>query len=733
MKHALQTSHSLGVYRHGGYSSLLLLLVITVVINIYLLLKNTGFDPSELSSVQQYADRVFWISAASVLLSLLVLIRLWRGNAQTVAIGKEALSALQKTLEAMASGERDKTAVDTMGIELSSVEQNPDLQPLFRAVKQLQVQLHASFPADLATASAQVQTADPLTIDKQQGQFKHWALAYNRLCAEQAELQQSLQQLVAELSRGQWPSATNTAAPLALQPLCTALADHHSVLTETILNPLLAVQHSKAMTVDKKHGVLHDLAKAINHQLHANAQCQQEATAAFNAIVAGDFTPRINALDSVHGQQLQAAERAAMTHLDKVFNQQLQTLLMAVSMGDFTPRMQGDYQGAYVELVGHTDNMMSQLHQVMQDAMTVIDALAAGDLRQKARDVYQGVFADLSHKLNLSVDNVSRVIADIATSTGHIETGSREIALGVSDLNQRTEQQAFSLEQTTSSMKEMTQSVQHSAENAQQANAMTAVAEQCAVAGGAAVDKAIEAMDGINTASKKIADIIGVIDEIAFQTNLLALNAAVEAARAGEQGRGFAVVAGEVRTLAQRSADAAKEIKDLINDSVSRVDNGATLVNESGIALKEIIESVQKVGKTIGELSEATQQQDVGIQQVNVEISQMENMTQQNAALVEQSSAATESLSGQAQSLGQAIQFFHLHDAVRTSVAEQAVCHKPQTTQPPTAKKPDKAPAAATVAKPAVKAPVKETAAPVVKTAAGDADDVAMDGGWEEF
>ena len=237
-----------------------------------------------------------------------------------------------------------------------------------------------------------------------------------------------------------------------------------------------------------------------------------------------------------------------------------------------------------------------------------------------------------------------------------------EISQGNVDLSQRTEEQASSLQQTASSMEQLTSTVKQTADNAQQATRLSHTAHEEATKGGEVVGKTIEAMSEINAASKKIADIIGVIDEIAFQTNLLALNAAVEAARAGEQGRGFAVVAAEVRNLAQRSATAAKEIKGLINDSVEKVNHGTQLVDTSGQSLEEILNAVKKVNDIIAEIATASQEQSAGIDQINKAITQMDEVTQQNAALVEQAAAGSESLNDQAINLNQMMTVFKLKD-----------------------------------------------------------------------
>ena len=255
---------------------------------------------------------------------------------------------------------------------------------------------------------------------------------------------------------------------------------------------------------------------------------------------------------------------------------------------------------------------------------------------------------------------LKNMVGQVAQATAQVNAAAAEIAQGSADLSQRTEEQASALEETASSMEELTATVKQSAEHAGQANQLAVAARSQAEQGGQVVDQAIAAMSAINRSSRQIADIIGVIDEIAFQTNLLALNAAVEAARAGEQGRGFAVVAGEVRKLAQRSADAAKEIKSLITDSVAKVEDGGWLVEQSGHTLKEIVTAIKKVSDIVAEMTAASREQATGIEQVNKAILQMDQMTQQNAALVEQTAAASQSMEDQADKLQQLLAFFRL-------------------------------------------------------------------------
>jgi methyl-accepting chemotaxis protein len=263
-------------------------------------------------------------------------------------------------------------------------------------------------------------------------------------------------------------------------------------------------------------------------------------------------------------------------------------------------------------------------------------------------------------------DSLVKVVSDVRSGTDAISTASGQIASGNQDLSQRTEEQAASLEETAASMEELTGTVKQNADNARQANQLAQLASEVAVKGGSVVGQVVDTMGGINAASRKIADIITVIDGIAFQTNILALNAAVEAARAGDQGRGFAVVASEVRSLAQRSAAAAKEIKALIDDSVSKVEAGSELVGQAGETMQEIVGSIRRVTDIMGEIAAASAEQTRGIEQVNQAITQMDQVTQQNAALVEEASAAAQSMREQANNLVDAVSVFKLADGPAT-------------------------------------------------------------------
>jgi len=304
----------------------------------------------------------------------------------------------------------------------------------------------------------------------------------------------------------------------------------------------------------------------------------------------------------------------------------------------------------------------------LNEAVKVAGAVAGGDLTQQIETTTKDETGMLLSALKTMNTNLHRIVSQVREGTETINTASSEIATGNLDLSSRTEEQAGALEETASSMEELTSTVKQNAENARQANNLAVVASNVAIQGGGVVDQVVQTMGEINQASRKIVDIIGVIDGIAFQTNILALNAAVEAARAGEQGRGFAVVASEVRVLAQRSAAAAKEIKVLIDESVSRVENGSRLVEQAGSTMSEVVSSVKRVTDVVAEISAASHEQSDGIEQINQAITQMDEVTQQNAALVEEAAAASQSLQEQSRHLSDTVRVFKLsNDAPETA------------------------------------------------------------------
>jgi len=355
------------------------------------------------------------------------------------------------------------------------------------------------------------------------------------------------------------------------------------------------------------------------------------------------------------GTVVEWADRTAEVAIEK----EIDAIIEAAASGDFTRQISVDGKSGFFEKLGSgLNDLISTVEVALNDIIRMLGAMARGDLSERITREYAGSFGTMKEDANATADKLTEVITRIRTASTAIGSAATEIAQGNSDLSQRTEEQASSLEETASSMEEMTATVKQSSENAEQASKLATDAQSKARQGGDVVSNAVRSMEEINASSKKISDIIGVIDEIAFQTNLLALNAAVEAARAGEQGRGFAVVAGEVRNLAQRSAGAAKEIKDLIRDSVSKVQYGTSLVNESGKTLSEIVSAVENVTSMMRQIADASREQTSGIEQVNTAVSQMDEMTQQNAALVEEASAAGEAMAEQARSLTQVVDFF---------------------------------------------------------------------------
>jgi methyl-accepting chemotaxis protein len=311
--------------------------------------------------------------------------------------------------------------------------------------------------------------------------------------------------------------------------------------------------------------------------------------------------------------------------------------------------------------------LIKQIRHPLREAITVAETIAAGDLSAKIDTTRGDEFGEMMRAIAHMQNQLVHLVSDVRRGTDSMAHVSEEIAAGNNDLSARTEQTASNLQQTASSMEQLTATVKQSTDSARQANQLAASAAQVAQRGGEVVGQVVSTMDDINASSRKISDIISVIDGIAFQTNILALNAAVEAARAGEQGRGFAVVASEVRSLAGRSADAAKEIKMLINTSVEKVEGGATLVAQAGQTMTEIVSSVQRVTDIMGEITAAASEQSDGIAQVNGAINQLDQMTQQNAALVEESAAAASSMKDQAQRLAQVVSKFKLDGSVALS------------------------------------------------------------------
>ncbi|HEX5338587.1 MAG TPA: methyl-accepting chemotaxis protein, partial [Gallionella sp.] len=376
--------------------------------------------------------------------------------------------------------------------------------------------------------------------------------------------------------------------------------------------------------------------------------------------------------DSGHrlGVVMEWTDRTAEVAVEK----EVADIVDGAVQGDFSKRIALQGKAGFFKQLGEGINRLMETSDLaLQEIVRMLESLAHGDLTDRISNEYRGTFGQLKNDANATAEKLGEIVAQIKDATDTINTAANEIAAGNTDLSQRTEEQASSLEETASSMEELTSTVKQNAENAKQANQLAIGASDVAGKGGAVVSQVVTTMESINASSRKIVDIISVIDGIAFQTNILALNAAVEAARAGEQGRGFAVVASEVRNLAQRSAAAAKEIKHLIEDSVGKVGEGSKLVAQAGQTMAEIVISIKHVTDIMAEITAASAEQSQGIEQVNQAITQMDEVTQQNAALVEQAAAAAESLEEQAQNLAVSVGTFKMDDNGGTPNSHRAV------------------------------------------------------------
>ena len=460
-------------------------------------------------------------------------------------------------------------------------------------------------------------------------------------------------------------------------------------------------------------GVYGQLASGINTVIFEHLDAIRDAIDVLNQYATGNLTPdarRLPGSRAILHESMDAAKASLLA-----INTQIQQLASAAAAGDFSQR--GDAQRFdhdFRVMIEQLNSMMQVADGNLGQLSQLLQSIAAGDLTARMDGQFNGVFARMRDDANTTVAQLTQIVGQIQASASSITLAAGEIASGNSDLSRRTEQQAANLEETAASMEELTSTVRQNAAHARQANQLAIGAHGVASQGGEVVGQVVTTMSAIEASSKKIAEIISVIDGIAFQTNILALNAAVEAARAGEQGRGFAVVASEVRTLAQRSAAAAKEIKGLIDDSVGKVAEGSSLVHQAGSTMGEIVASVQRVTDIMAEISAASQEQSAGIEQVNQTVVQMDETTQQNAALVEEATAAARAMEDQAVQLGEAVARFRLASQGTTAIPAR----------PLAAPVPRQVAAAAPAAKP--------VPARTLRTATAQPA-LAGDGDWQEF
>jgi methyl-accepting chemotaxis protein len=489
-------------------------------------------------------------------------------------------------------------------------------------------------------------------------------------------------------------------------------------INEFVSSQTLMAQHhddgmiSEMMWADAFPGTFGKMAHQINDLVSSHIAVKMRLVEITSEYAKGNFSIDMDRLPGEKAKLTETMDTAKKMML--AVSNELKVLCDAGAAGDFSKRCDVDkYEFVYKDIMINFNHLIETCDTGFNDVLRVSQALAKGDLTQSITRDYPGALGAMKDGINSTCENLKEMVGSIQDSANSISMASKEIASGNNDLSHRTEEQAASLEETAASMEELTSTVHANTENAKQANQMAINAADVASKGVDVVGEVVTTMDSINESSRKITEIISVIDGIAFQTNILALNAAVEAARAGEQGRGFAVVASEVRNLAQRAADAAGEIKNLIGDSETKVAAGSKLVAQAGKTMEDIVNAIRSVTIIVSEISAASIEQNSGINQVNQAISQMDDVTQQNAALVEQAAAAAEAMQEQTENLTVMAGQFRIDSKGRSFTATKAY-------NPPTAVKLETYKSTSSQANPPVVAEKPQSK-------------VADDSEWEEF
>jgi len=479
------------------------------------------------------------------------------------------------------------------------------------------------------------------------------------------------QQLLARITKDRKEHDESLRIKIALDGMTSSVMVADNERNIIYLNPAVLAMMQHAESDIRKVLPKFDSGKLLGSNMdafHKNPMHQRELLAKLSSPFRSEitigrctFSLIANAISNEQGQRIGSVVEWKDRTAEVAIEQEVAKVVSGAVLGDFNQRInEGGKDGFFLQLAQGVNELMEVSSTGLNEVVRVLGALSRGDLTETIASDYSGTFGQLKDDSNSTVEKLKDIVGQIKEASETINTAAKEIAAGNNDLSHRTEEQAASLEETAASMEELTSTVQANSENAKHANRLAVGATDIAGQGVKVVGQVVSTMEGINESSRKVVDIISVIDGIAFQTNILALNAAVEAARAGEQGRGFAVVAVEVRNLAQRAAAAAAEIKGLIGDSVEKVEDGTKLVAQAGKTMEEIVSAIRGVTATLSEISAASMEQTSGIEQVNQAIGQMDDVTQQNAALVEQAAAAAESLEEQTQTLAVTVAHFKL-------------------------------------------------------------------------